>query len=196
MENQTIMPYLTTANLISPKQITAGYAEMATRYVDEGWSPYLTTFMFRQLAGGPSAVARQMEREVEQVYSRFVTRVVRKPRSAFEAGRLPAWICSPDYPVFKRAKQALHDVTVNDGRHMHAVHLQPPHSRLRVGVDDHFEQAQDQYVRPGFPLLRVHAVAITHDLDAVVEYALKAMLRGIVGEDATLILPRSRTEMP
>lgn len=189
-------PYPTTENLISPKQITAGYAEMATQYVEDGWIPYLLTFMFRQLAGGPSAVARQMEREIERIYSRFVTRVVRNPRSAFEAGRLPIWVGCPDYPVHKHLKQSLHDVTVNDGRHMHAVHLQPPNSRLKLGVGEHFEEVQGLYVRPGFPLLRVHAVEITHDLHSVVDYALKAMLRGLVGEDATLILPRSRTEMP
>ncbi|CAO4194026.1 hypothetical protein [Methylorubrum extorquens] len=189
-------PYPSTANLISPMHIAAGYAEMAAQYIEDGWAPYLLTFMFQRLSGGPSAIARQMERDVERVYSRFVTRVVRNPRSALEIGWLPVWICSPDYPVFKHAKQTLHDLTVNDGRHMHAVHLQPPRSRLKLGVDEHFEEAQDLYVRPGSPLLRVHSVAITHDSGDVVEYVLKAMLRGLVGEDATLILPRSRSEMP
>lgn len=180
---------------ITPQQITAGYAGMAARYVAEGWSPYLLTFMFKRIPGSPASVSRQMERDVERVYSRFVTRVVRNPRSAFEVGRLPIWIVSPDYPVFKHAKQALYDVAINDGLHLHGIHLQPPCSRLQIGVDEHFSARQTLYVQPEHPLLRIHAVPITHDVEKVVEYALKAMRAGLVGIDAALILPRSRTEL-
>jgi hypothetical protein len=185
-----------TPSAITAKQITTGYAQMAMQYETEGWNPSLLTFMFQQLPGSRASVGRQMEREVERVYSRFVTRVVRNPRSAFQVGRLPVWLCSPDFPVFKYTKQTLDDVTVNDGEHMHAIALQPPWSRLDSDLDVHFEECQGLYVRPEFPLLRIDARPITHDLNKVVEYALKAMRRGIVGRETTLILPRSRTEMP
>ena len=168
---------------------------MAAEYVEEGWTPHLLTFMFQQLRGSPASVARQMEREVERVYSRFVTRVVRNPKSALAVGHLPVWLCSPDFPVFKFAKQTLHDATVNDGRHMHAIALQPRRSRLKTDLAEHFEAAQTLYVGQGFPLSRVHAVTITHDLEKVVDYAFKAIRWGRVGEDASLILPRSRSEL-
>ena len=168
------------------------------RFQEDGWTPYLLTLMFRQLRGSPSAVARQMEREAERVYGRFVTRVRRDPGAPSSFGRLPVWICSPDFPVFKHAKQNLDDVTINAGRHLHSLSFQPPpqHSRLAEPVDEHFAARQDLYVRPDFPLLRLHAVLITHNLDGVVEYALKAMRRGLVGEDSLFVLPRSNSEMP
>lgn len=184
------MPPATTA-----QELTNAYGAWATRFQEDGWQPYLLTLMFRQLRGSPAAVARQMEREAERVYSRFVTRAVRNPRSAFEVGRLPVWICSPDYPVFKHAKHSLSDVTINDGRHLHVVELHPPRSRLKTPVDEHFAANQDLYVRLELPLLRIDARPITHDLRYVVEYTQKAMLRGLVDADGVFLLPRSRLEM-
>ena len=174
---------------ISPQQITDAYAEMAARYVEDGWAPYLMTFMFRQLPGSPGGVARQMERELERVFSRFVTRCVRNPRSKFATGRLPVWLCSPDYPVFKYAKQSLSDVAVNDGRHMHAIGLQPPKSRLKVGLGDHFDDCQHLYIGPDFPLARMDVQPITHDIENVVGYVQKAVRTGRVGDDGTFVLP-------
>ena len=181
---------------ISNRQITSAYAEMAERYVAEGWTPYLLTFMFQQLRGSPSAVARQMERELERVYARFVSRVVRYPRSPANIGSLPVWICSPDYPVFKHAKQRLRDVTINDGRHLHGVMFEPPWSRLRETVDEHFAALQHLYVGRGSCLTGIDAVPITHDLAYVVRYAEKALRRGVIGSDEMILLPRSWNELP
>ena len=181
---------------ITPEEITAGYAEMASRYVDEGWIPYLTTFMFQQLGGSPTSVGRQMERDVERVYERFVTRVRRYPRTRRASGQLPIWIGNPDFPVFKYARVSLEDVSINDGQHVHAFCLQPPRSRLKVDVPTHFEVEKELYVRPDYPLARIHVVPVTHDVEKVMAYVLKAMLRGRVGADATFILPRHRSELP
>ncbi|GJE12240.1 hypothetical protein [Methylobacterium longum] len=180
------------------RQITNAYGEWATALQQDGWTPYLLTLMFRQLRGSPTAVARQMEREAERVYGRFVTRVHRNPMAPSSFGRLPVWICSPDFPVFKHAKQSLDDVTINAGRHLHTLSFQPPpqHSRLREPVDEHFTACQNLYVRPDLPLLRLHAVPITHSLEGVVDYALKALRQGLIGDDGVFVLPRSRSEMP
>ncbi|MCJ2021092.1 hypothetical protein MKK84_27355 [Methylobacterium sp. E-065] len=180
------------------RQIAAAYGDWALRLQEDGWTPSLLTLMFRQLRGTPTAVARQMERETERVYGRFITRVRRNPHALSSIGRLPLWICSPDYPVFKHAKQSLADVTVNDGRHLHVIDFQPPaaHSRLPVPIADHFASDQGIYVHSDYPLLRLHAVPITHDLGAVVDYTLKALRRGLLGEDGVFILPRSRSELP
>ncbi|WP_267427856.1 hypothetical protein [Methylobacterium sp. GC_Met_2] len=181
----------------SARQITEAYGDWAMRFREDGWTPYLLTLMFRQLRGSPAAVARQMEREAERVYGRFITRVRRDPGAPSSVGRLPVWICSPDYPVFKHSKQSLEEVTINDGRHLHGLGFQPPpqHSRLAEPVDEHFAARQDFYVRPDLPLLRLHAKLITHNLDGVVDYALKAMWRGLIGEDGVFVLPRSRSEI-
>ncbi|RYF13687.1 MAG: hypothetical protein EOO77_15155 [Oxalobacteraceae bacterium] len=182
----------------SARQITEAYGDWAMRFQEDGWTPYLLTLMFRQLRGSPTAVARQMEREAERVYGRFVTRVRRNPGAPSSIGHLPVWICSPDYPVFKHAKQSLQEVTINDGRHLHSLGFQPPpqHSRLVEPVDEHFAARQDLYVRQDFPLLRLHAKLITHNLDGVAEYALKAMRQGLIGADSLFVLPRGNSEMP
>src|SRR5687768_1087981 len=67
-------------------QIIPGYSEMAHRYVEEGWEPYLSTFMFNQLRGSPQSVHRQMERDIERVYAKSLTRIVRNPTAPSAVG--------------------------------------------------------------------------------------------------------------
>src|SRR5688500_6886256 len=126
-------------------QIIPGYGEMAHRYVEEGWEPYLSTCMFNELRRSPQSVRRQMERDIERVYAKSLTRIVRNPTAPSAVGKLPVWIVCPDYAVPKHAKQDLQDVTVNDGRHAHGLTLMPPNSRLSTGLDDHFAMCQSHY---------------------------------------------------
>src|SRR3982750_4003659 len=108
-----------------------GYAKWISGYMENHWDGYLLTFMFRQLSGSRGSVLRQMERELERVYARALTRIVRKPRCEAAQGRLPILLGCPDFPVPKGQKQSLHDVTFNDGLHVHALALIPPGSRLK-----------------------------------------------------------------
>lgn len=176
-------------------QIEAGYAEWAERLVAEGWTPYLLTFMFRELGGSEASVARQMEREVERVYALHVTRHDRKPTAPSRAGRLPIWLCSPDRPVFKHKKQGRWDVTVNDGHHIHAAVFVPPWSRLEEDLVTHFDAHRDLYIRRLTPLIRIDVVLITHRIGYVIGYARKQIGRGLISQDATLILPRTLDEI-
>jgi hypothetical protein len=170
-------------------------AEWIEEYVRDGWDPYLLTFMFRQLGGSNSGVARQMEREVERVYTTFVTHVVRRPRALSALGRLPIWWCSHDLPVHKRGKSSLRDASINGGRHMHAIALQPPWSRLREDLNVHFEEERHRYLRPGCALERIDVEAITHAAGYVAKYARKSVDRGRVAEATDLILPRALSEL-
>src|SRR3954447_20237115 len=90
------------------------YATWASEHVEDGWDPYLVTFMFNHVPGSRAGVLRQMQRELERVYAISLTRVIRKPWCEAEQNRLPILIACPDFPVPKRGKQCLHDVTVND----------------------------------------------------------------------------------
>lgn len=119
-------------------QVELSYGAWAEQLVADGWMPYLLTLMFQPIGGSPATVLRAMEREVERVYATFVTRVVRNPLRASSAGRLPIWLCAPDRPVAKHARQSLRDVAVNDGQHFHAAAFVPPWSRLREDLVDHF----------------------------------------------------------
>ena len=168
---------------------------LAERLVAEGWTPYLLTFMYDHMRGSDINVGLKMEKEVERVYATHLTRVVRKPTAPCSFGRLPVWLCSPDRPVFKYAKQSRLDVQVNEGRHMHAAAFDPPWSRLDVDLATHFDRCRDLYLRPGHPLIRIDVQPITHRTGYVVGYARKHIGRGFVGQDATLILPRSISEI-
>ena len=173
-----------------------GYATWAAQHVERGWDPYLLSFMFDYVPGSRASVLKQMQREVERVYSTALTRVVRKPRCEAAQGTLPLWIVCPDLPVPKRQKQSLRDVIVNDGLHYEAIALIPPGSRLEEGLDVHFRHHQALYVRPKQPLARLRADPIIKDPGYVTEYALKSLSRQRFSLDEVLILPRSRSEFP
>ena len=84
-------------------QLVQGYTEMVTDRVNDGWSCYLLTFMFSQLPGLRYAVIAQMKDEIHRVYSIFLTRVHRKPRTA-SPDELPVMIAVADLPVYKRCR--------------------------------------------------------------------------------------------
>src|SRR3954469_6826546 len=120
--------------------IDSGYGSMVKERLEQGWDGYLISLMFNRVRGSRLNVIRQMEREVERVYSTVLTRIIRDPRKVSILA-LPLWIVCPDYPVpkhAKHAKQALRDVTVNDGLHMHGIALIPPWNRMNEQFDQHF----------------------------------------------------------
>ena len=178
------------------KQIIDHCSQFTRDHIDLGWEPYLLSFMFNQLRGSPRSIPRQMEKEVERVYGISLTRVVRKPMSENSRDKLPIWIGCPDFPVPKHVKLDLRDVSLNDGRHVHIIALTPSNTRLNTGLDQHFEMCQDLYVRPPYPLRRIHAVPITSRPEYVAEYVFKSLRRRRVNFDQVIILPRDRSELP
>jgi hypothetical protein len=134
----------------SPKQLIAGYTELIQQRIDEGFGAFLLTFMFKQLAGPPKALRIQMNDEVQRVYSTFVTRVVRNPRSEFLKDALPFLITVPDRPVSKKNKQNLSDLAINGGLHLHGILCVPGNSRLKVDAAAHFNANKALYVKKPF----------------------------------------------
>ena len=158
----------------SPKQLIAGYTELIQQRIDEGFSAFLLTFMFKQLAGPPKALRIQMNDEVQRVYSTFVTRVVRNPRSEFLKDALPLLITVPDRPVSKKNKQNLSDFTINGGLHLHGILCVPGNSRLKVDAAAHFNASKALYVKNR--LLRIDIKPVYSE--DVVDYAFKALKNG------------------
>ena len=177
----------------SAAEINFSYALWAERLVREGWTPYLLTFMFKNIGGPAYEVARAMEREIERVYATVLPRIVRNPTRPSVVGRLPMWFCALDRPVFKHSKASLRDVAVNDGLHAHAVALLPKASRLLEDLNTHFEANQALYLRPEFPLLRIDIKPITRRAGYVLRYVRKYI--GSNGEDAGFVLPRALSEV-
>ena len=163
--------------------------------VPVNWHAYILTFMFHHIGGSKASVLAQMRQEVERVYCQMLTRVVRAPKSPSQNGRLPIWIISPDYPVYKHEKKALRDVAVNDGLHMSGVALIPPGSRLRQRLDHHLMDNKRLYIRPDHPLCRIHAVPVSEKPEHVADYSLKSVKRGRTSSDDILVLTGD-TEAP
>ena len=135
------------------------------------------------------------QRDVERVYAKVLTRIIRDPTSKGNVNRLPLWIVTPDYPVPKRQKQSLEDVALNDGLHLHALAAIPPVSRLKVGLDQHFQEFQDLYVEAKYPLRWLHAEPIISNPGYAVGYGFKSVQRGRATFDDIIVLPRSLSEL-
>ena len=88
------------------RQLVEGFTRMVTDRVDDGWSSHFLTFLFSQLPGPRSAVIQSMKDELYRVYSTFVTRTHRKPRTA-SSDELPFLIGAADLPVYKRDRDIL-----------------------------------------------------------------------------------------
>lgn len=175
-------------------QVISGYQKWVRGYVDRGWDPYFISCMFHQLPGSKSSVLRQMSREIERVYSRLVTRFDRNPRSPAGSQRLPVMVLFPDLPVYKRERQTIKDISINDGLHYGGIALTPPVSRFRGTLDAHFREEQDKYVSD--KLARIYVKPIISKATYVMDYVAKTFKRGRVSDEDIIILRRTRRELP
>ncbi|CAN7472823.1 hypothetical protein [Mesorhizobium caraganae] len=177
------------------EKIREGYCQMVDEWVGRGWEPWLLTFTYKQLDGSPAIVISRMKSEIERTFASVTTRVVRRPNSPSQFKNLPIWICSPDYPVYKRDKGSFRDNAVNDGLHFHGVGLMPPVSRMTESLEDHIDNYQTMYSGAHRDLFRVHVQAIEDEVAEVAGYALKGIENPRINPDDVLILPRTRSEM-
>jgi hypothetical protein len=176
--------------------LISGYAKLADDLIDQGLTAHLMTFMYAPLSGSFKALLIQMRREIESVYKRFLTRVVRKPRSLTSRDRLPILIAAADLPGFRSRRSPLGFVLVNDGIHFHALLFIPPSSRLRESADEHFVRNQRGYVGDRSRIDRIDVRPIKSNPDRVVSYVMKTLRSGRLDYDeAVLILPRAVSEL-
>jgi hypothetical protein len=163
---------------ITPKQIIAGYSQLIQRHIDKkGDYAFLVTFMFKSLAGSKQSILMRMNDEVQRVYSTFVTRAARNPRSPTQKAFLPFLITVPDGPYFKRKKQRLSDVSINGGLHIHGILCVPWKCRLKVDVPTHFAEKRAMYIKNR--LLRINVEPIySKSVAKVVDYAFKSLKNG------------------
>jgi hypothetical protein len=124
---------------------------------------------------------------------RLASWVVRSPRSAKCAHLLPRGVFFPDGPCYKREKQALRDVSINDGLHFHGLILVPTKSRLKVPFLQHLRDKKRSYGR-GY-ILTTHAEPIWDQERFVADYGGKTVKRGRASYDDVLVLPRAANEL-
>jgi hypothetical protein len=170
------------------------YGQWVKQQIDYGWDGYLFTFVFNQLPGSLRAKGQQMEREILRWYGRLATRTVRKPRAPQWAPLLPKGIFVPDLPVYKKSKQDLRDVVINDGLHVHGIVLATRLGRISESLDVHFERNLDTYLTAN--LRHIDVQRITRTPRYVTEYGLKGLKRPTFSSDHVLLLPKSLDELP
>lgn len=164
--------------------ITAAHAVWINRYINAGWDAYFFTVMFNYISGSREKRIMQMHREIEKIYGRLATRMVRKPRSPRWKGLLPIGLFSPDFPVRKfelGEGGSIEDVSINDGLHMHGIMLANRWGRIPVGLHEHFREKMDHYRTP--KIRRIHVEPIRYSPEEVVGYALKGLVKRTVSID-------------
>lgn len=176
---------------IARQRQVSGFVELFDTKVMDGWQPFFLTFKFRQLTGPQHAVLQQMRAAIQLFYRRLVTRVQRNPIK----GPLPILMATADLPVRKHSKVSISEVTINDGLHQHGIMLIPCRSRLRENLVAHLVRMERQYLA-GSQLSSIDAEPVTHNLERVVQYALKAFQSGRLGYDECILwLPQARSEL-
>jgi hypothetical protein len=93
-----------------------GFARLVIDRVNDGWSCHLMTFPFVQLPGPRSAVIQAMKDEIQRVYSTFVTRTNRKPRTA-SPDELPVLVAALDAEPPLPVRSAIISLQSKCGRH-------------------------------------------------------------------------------
>ena len=138
------------------QSLIQAHAHWINGYLGNGWDGYLFTVMFNNMPGKRKTKIIQMHCEIERLYGRLVTRMVRKPRSPKWMGLLPIGLFVPDSPVpkfRKDHKSSIPDVSINDGIHMHGIVLGHRWGRIRGGLDEHFAEKQEQYLTDKIPTI-------------------------------------------
>jgi hypothetical protein len=163
------------------------------QHVKLGYDPYLLSFMFDHLPGSEQARIQQMHDQVTIFYRKLITHVERDPTLDKNAHKLPRGVFFPDVPAYKRKKQGLLDVTVNDGLHMHGVLVIPDKSRLKTSLDEHVLENYHKY--RSHKMYRIDVVPMDARIVYTTDYAGKALKTPRFDQDDILILPKTTSEL-
>ncbi|UHS63461.1 hypothetical protein HRR99_17955 [Agrobacterium vaccinii] len=172
-----------------------GYITMMEERVFGGWEPYLLTLMFNQVKGNEQTKKRYMLQECEAIYSRFLTRLIKRPHNT-DIEQMPFWISCFDWPVNKKAKTALSDILTNDGMHVHAFFMVPPNARTGDRLGDIVARSPKSFlVGKGMSLARLHVEPIEKTAPKAALYTLKQIPRKRLTPADIMVLPRSHSEI-
>jgi hypothetical protein len=177
-------------------QILHAYGQLIQSRLDMGWIGHMISFMFKQLPGSQKVKIYQMQQEISTVFPKIITRVVRNPTSSSKSQHLPIGLFLPDLPVYKKHKQAIPHIMVNDGLHVQGLVVATTKGRLKkvtIPLDLYFHECWWYYL--GHKLDKLDVRPITHDEIFVVDYLAKWIKRGVFSTDDILLLPKARDEL-
>ena len=104
-------------------------------------------------------------------------------------------ILAPDYPVPKRSKAQLQDVTINNGLHWHGLALiNPLAPKFCEPLDVHISGNLGKYLCGN--IREIDVKPVTHRPEYVTGYGMKGLKRSPFSNDDILIFPRSVSELP
>jgi hypothetical protein len=176
------------------QSIIQAYGQWIHDNIDDGWDAYFFTFEFNQLPGPAQERLRLMKEYLHRWYGRLVTRTVRNPRSANSIKLLPKALFVPDFPVPKRLKKTLRQVSINAGIHWHGLVLATRlGTRLQEPLDVHFREHGPTYYTKNVRYINVKP--ITYTPEYMTGYGMKALKRRFSADDI-LIFPRAVSELP
>lgn len=178
-------------------QLIASYDLWVEEYKSSNYEPYYFNWMFDYI---PAAYRKQhMKAVAEATCKRLATKIVRKPNSSRWLHLRPKAFGCPDLHVRKNGRSAPRLTNVNDGLHFNAVVLVPPpnllfggkkqrdflppQSRLKVGLDEHFENEANYYRAD--QLSRIHVEPVK--TGTMIDYTFKAFRAGKVSSDDILV---------
>jgi hypothetical protein len=180
-------------NSVIRKHILEGFGVWIKQHVKDGSKAYFLSFMFHQLPGSRQARIQQMQEEITIFYRKLITKVERDPTLDKNAHKLPRGVFFPDVPAYKRQKQGLREVTVNDGLHMHGVLVIPEKSRLKISLDEHVLENYHKY--QSHKMYRIDVVPMDSRIVYTTDYAGKALKRPRFDQDDILFLPKTISEL-
>jgi hypothetical protein len=152
--------------------------------------------MFKQLPGSQKVKIYQMQQEISTVFPKIITRVVRNPTSSSKCHHIPIGLFLPDLPVYKKNKQAIPHILVNDGLHVQGLVVATREDRLKkvtIPLDLYFHECWWYYLSD--KLYHLDVRPITHDATFVVDYLGKWIKRGVFSTDDILLLPKTKDEL-
>jgi hypothetical protein len=171
------------------RKMVQGYMQFVEQYVGDGFEPYLISFMFKMRMMNSRVLSEQIRGEIERVFKRFITEVVREPRAKRNKHNRPILIGCPDWPVPKSLKKQILIHLPWEGVHAGGVLLIPPVNRLKRSVKDHFEEHRRHvYIRRDLPLSRIFVQYIGSDPGYVMDYALKSLKKRRCAPDELFLL--------
>jgi hypothetical protein len=177
-------------------EIVHAYGQLIQSRFDMGWVGHMVSFMFKQLPGSLDTRAQLMKTEISTVFPKIITRVVRRPTSPKWSQHVPIGLFLPDLPVYKKNREAISHILVNDGLHVHGLVLATTEDRLKtvtIPLDSYFHDCWWCYL--GHKLHHLDVRQITHDGTYVVDYLGKWITRGVFSTDDILLLPKTRDEL-
>lgn len=177
------------------RALVEGYTAWLLKLMMMGYDVYFTSCMFERLPGRERSLHAQMQLSLDRVYGILANQSERTPRRPGAQQRLPRMLMFPDYPVHKRAKDSLLDVTINGGLHYQGVIAVHPESRLYKKLAHHIGRRRSRYQNQDTHLRTLDVEPMDTDIGRVTRYLLKAHESGRAIDMDFVVYPKARTEL-